>query len=326
MKRRMFLAALSVLLWPQAVLAQAPVRVARVGFLSQGSAASTAIPLKALGEGLRDLGWRLGENLHFDARYGGNSTTGLAQLAAELASLRPDLILCGGPSPALAVKGLGTQIPSVFVVVADPIGLGLAQSLARPGGLFTGLASLAPEFILAKQVELLRETVPGAKRIGFLTNPRNPIHVLGRQLRLQVAKAQGLVPVEVQARTPDDLASAFAEVARQKADVMYLSGDPLPLANKELVAELALRHRLPVMFLFFQHVESGGLMSYGIDTVELYRQAAVYVDKILKGAAPRDLPIEEPKKYLLVINLRTARALGLAVPQAVLLRADRVIE
>ena len=186
----------------------------------------------------------------------------------------------------------------------------------RPEGNFTGLATLAPEFILAKQVELLRETVPLASRIAFLTNPGNPIHVQGRELRLRVAKNQGLEVVEVEATTREELELAFAEAARKKADFMYLSGDPLPLAHTAFVAELALRYRLPVMFLFHQHVKAGGLMSYGVDLEDLLRRAASYVDKILKGAAPRDLPIEEPTRYMLVINMKTANALGLTVPQS----------
>ena len=325
-RRALLLAVAAVFASHRLANAQAPARLARVGILFAGTEAASAGGLKTTLDGLRALGWRLGENLRVEVRYGGVNAAGLPQAAAELVRLKPDVIVCAGPAPAVALKKLDPQVPVVFMLVADPVGLGLAQSLGRPGGMFTGPATLAPEFMLAKQVELLRETGPRATRIAFLSNPDNPIHVQSRELRLEVAKTQGLTAIELQARTRAELESAFAEAARQKAGFMYLSGDPLALEHRDLVASLALNHRLPVMFLFFQHVEAGGLMSYGIDLVEQNRHATRYVDKILKGAAPRDLPIEEPVKYLLVINMKTAKALGLAIPQAVLLRADRVIE
>lgn len=327
MKRREFIvAAATVLAAPRAARAQAPARVARVAYLSAGTKQTLSENLGALLDGLRASGWVEGRNLVLEARYAENRNADLARLAAELARLGLDVIVCTGPAPALAFKQLGTGIPVVFSAVADPIAIGLAKSLGRPEGNFTGLATLAPEFILAKQIELLRETVPRASRIAFLTNPGNPIHVQGRELRLRVAGNQGLKPVEVQARTREELESAFSAAAQKKADVMYLSGDPLPMAHREFVAALALKHRLPVMFLFHQHVEAGGLMSYGTDVVDLQRRAASYVARILKGAARRDLPIEEPTKYMLVINMKTAKTLGLKIPQSVLIRADRVIE
>ena len=325
-RRRRFLFATAVLVAVPIVRAQQPAKVRRIGYLGGGTSQSGAPNFKALTAGLEVLGWKEGRNLAIEVRYADTRMVDLPRLAAELVLLRPDVIVSVGPAPTLALKNLGTGIPIVFASVADPVGLGLAKSLGRPEGNITGLATLAPEFILAKQVELLRETVPRASRIAFLTNPGNPIHVQGRELRLRVAKGQGLEVVEVEATTRDALELAFAEAARQRADFMYLSGDPLPLAHPKLVAELALRHRLPVMFLFQQHVDAGGLMSYGPDEADVHRRAASYVDKILKGAEPRDLPIEEPTKYMLVVNMKTARALGLTIPQSVLIRAERVIE
>lgn len=326
MRRRCLLSAMASLVTAPIARAQQPAKVARIGYLSGATSLSGAANYKVLIAGLEALGWKEGRNLAIDLRYAGNKAVELPPLAAELVQLRPDVIVSIGPAPTLAVKQLGTRIPIIFVGVADPVGLGLAKSLGRPEGNVTGLATLAPEFILAKQIELLRETVPRASRIAFLTNPGNPIHVQGRELRLRVAKGQGLEVVEVEATTREALELAFAEAARKKAEFMYLSGDPLPLTHPDLVAELALRHRLPVMFLFHQHVVAGGLMSYGVDLADLYRRAASYVDKILRGAEPRDLPIEEPSRYMLVINMKTARALGLSIPQSVLLRAERVIE
>ena len=326
MRRRLLLFAAAALVAATLVQAQQPAKVARIGYLSGGTSQSGAANFNALTAGLVALGWNEGRNLTIEARYAGTGVVDVPRLAAELVRLRPEVIVSVGPAPTLALKQIGAEIPVVFASVADPIGLGLAKSLGRPEGNFTGLATLAPEFMLAKQVELLRETVPRASRIAFLTNPGNPVHVQGRELRLRVAKDQGLEVVEVEATTREGLELAFAEAARKKAEFMYLSGDPLPLAHTAFVAELALRYRLPVMFLFQQHVKAGGLMSYGVDLEDLLRRAARYVDKILKGAAPRDLPIEEPTRYMLVINKRTANALGLAIPQSVLARADEVIQ
>lgn len=309
-----------------AISAQQAPKAARLGYLTASAPQSGAANYQALVEGLQALGWHEGRNVAIDARYAGGRTAEIEQLAADLLRLQPDVIVSVGPSPTMAFKQLDPHIPVVFVAVADPIGLGLANSLARPGGSFTGLATLAPEFIVAKQVELLRETVPKASRIAFLTNPGNPVHVQGRELRLRAAKAHGLEVVEVEAATREALESAFADAARKKADVMYLSGDPMPTANAELVAELALKYRLPVMYLFQRHVDAGGLMSYGPDAADLHGRAAAYVDKILKGANARDLPIEEPTRYLLVVNMKAAKSLGLPIPRSVLLRADRVIK
>ena len=306
--------------------AQAPQKVARVGILNAGRPEGGAANRAAFVEGMKALGWVERRNLQIDERYANSRLEDLPRLAAELLGAKPDVVFCNGPAPALALKRAGSPVPVVFAAVADPIGIGLAKSLSRPEGNFTGLATLAPEFMLAKQVELLREIVRRASRIAYLTNPGNLVHVQGRDLRLKVAREQGLEVVEVQAKAREDLEPAFAEAARRKADVMYLSGDPLPVEHRYLVAELALRHRLPVMFLFHQHVEAGGLISFGTDVADLNRRAAGHVDRILKGAAPRDLPIEEPTKYMLVINMKTARALGLTIPQSVLIRASRVIE
>lgn len=306
--------------------AQPASRIARVGILSAGTRESNGPFWKPMVESLEALGWKEGRNLKFVARYASTTAPEYPRLAAELAQLKPDLIVCVGPGAAAALKVLGAPIPVVFVIVAEPVKLGLAQSLGRPGGLFTGLATLAPEFLMAKQIELLRELVPKARRVAFLNNPDNPVHAGGRDLRLDAAKAHGLQAIDLQARKREEIEPAFAQAAKLGADMMYLSGDQMPMQHRDFIAQLALKHRLPVMFLFFEHVEAGGLVSYGIDRADLVRRAAAYVDKILKGAAPRDLPIEEPSKYTLAVNAKTARALGIAIPQTLLLRADRVIE
>lgn len=327
MKRRAFIMVAGTLL-AERICAQAQpgARVARVGVLFPGKPDTSATIFAALTEGLRARGWRTGENLQFETRYANLELGRLPALAAELAALRPDVIVCSGPAPAKAISNLGVQIPVVFVVVADPVGLGLASSLARPGGMFTGLATMAPGLLFAKQLELLRESVPGARRIAFLINPDNPMLARAKASGPDAIKKQGLFPISVEARTKEQLGPAFADAARQRADLMFVGGDPLFAENRGLIAALALRHRMASMFLFSQHVDAGGLMSYGVETKDMYRDAAAYVDKILRGAAARDLPIEEPRQYMLVINQKTARSLGLAIPQSVLLRADRVIE
>jgi len=327
MDRRRFIALIAgALVAPLAALAQPAGKVARVAYLSASGAAEAGPNRKAIMEGFRSLGWIEGRNLLIEERYAETRTEELQRLVGELVRLKPDVIVCVGPAPAMALKKAGADIPVVFIAVADPIGIGLATSLGRPDGRFTGLATMVPAGFLGKQLELLRESVPGMSRVAFLTNPGNPVHAVGRSLRLKAAQDHGFEVVELQAKTREELEAAFPEAVRQKADAMYLSGDPLPIQHRQLVAELALKHRLPIMYLFRLHVEAGGLMSYGTDTADLYRRAAGYVDRILKGAKPGDLPIEQPTRFELAINMKAARALGITFPRSVLLRADRVIE
>lgn len=303
-----------------------PPKVARVALLSASSAEQHAPNRTELSAAFRALGWIEGDNLRIDERYANTRMEELPRLAAELLRSKPDVIVCIGPAPALAVKQASSSVPAVFAIVAEPLKLGLATSLARPGGNFTGVATIVPETFFAKQVELLREVLPQASRVAFLTNPANPVHAGGRELRLKAAASHKLEVVEVQASTREELSAAFNEAARRKAQAIVVSGDPLPLAHREFIAGLAIRHRLPAMYLFHQHVDAGGLMSYGSDTAALHRRAAGYVDRILRGAKPAELPIEEPTKFELVINLKTARAIGLTVPPSLLVRADRVIQ
>jgi putative ABC transport system substrate-binding protein len=322
--RRRLLAVL--LATPLAALAQRAPRVARVALLTTGTEDTFAPQRSVLIGALKGLGWVEGRTLAVNYRHAGTRPEDLPDIAADVVREQPDVIVCQGPAPAVALKDTGTAIPVVFVVVADPVGLKLAASLGRPGGNFTGLSTMVPDTFLQKQLELLRETVPDASRVAFLTNPGNPVHRIGRELRLKAASMNGWTPIELQAATLEQLERAFGEAIRQKADVMYLSGDPLPLTNRRRVAELAIQYRLPVMFLFRQHVEAGGLMSYGSDTADLFRRAAGFVDRILRGAKPADLPIEQPTKFELTLNQGAARAIGLTFPQQLLLRADRVIE
>lgn len=281
---------------------------------------------KVLVDSLLARGWSIGRNLQIEDHYADGRQENLTPLAAKIVRAAPDVIVVNGPAAALEFKKLGTSLPVVFLIVFDPIGLGLGQSLARPGGSFTGLSTAVPETFFTKQLELLREAVPDLKRIALLTNPRNPIHTRFRDRRLNGVSDLGMEAIEVHAAVREEIEPAFREAASRGAEAMYVGGDPLQTSNRTLVAELALRHGLPSMFLFEAHVEAGGLMSYGTNVTDLQRRGADYVDRILRGAKPGDLPIAQPVKFDLVINLRTAKALGLKIPQSLLLRAERLIE
>jgi putative ABC transport system substrate-binding protein len=325
MKRRAFLLALGALA-AERVQAQPAAKVARVGYLSFGTAETEVTFRRAVDEGLQALGWIEGRNLQIEERYAETRTENLPRLVADLLRFKPDVIVCFGPTPAMALKNADVDIPIVFVVVFDPIRLGLAKSLAHPEGNFTGLATAVSVDLFGKQLDLLRELVPRASRLAALRNPGNPLHVAGRDQLLKQAREHGFSVVELQATTLDELEKAFRDAARQMADALYVAGDTLAYEHRQRIAELALKYRLPSLFLLSAHVEAGGLMSYGTDLMELYRRAGGYVDKILKGAKPADLPIEQPTKFDLVINMKTARALGLTIPQSLLLRADEVIQ
>ena len=247
-------------------------------------------------------------------------------LAAELVALTPDLVIAAGPQAAVALKSATATIPIVFVAVADPVGLGLVQSLSRPGGNITGLATLVPGDFIAKRIEILRELVPGASKIALLVNPGNPMHrlILAEEIP-RTARNLGVALPIVEATTAEELDTAFASAAAQHADAIIVFGDALTIRQAPRVVALAAKHHLPAIYLFRQFA-NGGLIVYGPDIPDLFRRAGGYVDKILKGTKPSDLPVEQPTKFELVINMKTAKALGLTVPPSLLVRADEVIE
>ncbi len=322
-RRRFIACAAAAVAMPGELFAQSPDRLRRVLLLFQAETEPRELR-KAVVDGLRARGWFEGRNLLLEVRYARVDGQDLTKFAAESARASPDVIMATGSPLVAALKNTGTTIPCVFVAVYNPVGLGLANSLARPGGTFTGVSNTVPEGFLAKQIELLREAVPDLKRVALLTDRRYPI--IDRENRLKAASGQGLEAIEVHAATREELENAFREAARRGATGMFAGGLPLTVVNRALIAELALRHRLATMFLFAINVEAGGLMSYGANMVDLQRRGADYVDRILRGAKPADLPIEQPTKFELVINLKTAKGLGITIPQSVLLRADRVIE
>jgi len=281
---------------------------------------------KALLDGLQNHGWIDGRNLIIEYRYA-QSQDRLAALAAELVALSPDLLLAGNPQTAVALKSATATIPIVFVAVADPVGIGLVQSLSRPGGNLTGLATIVPGQFISKQIETLRELVPTASEIAILVNPGNPIHRLTVAEELpQTARKLGVALPIVQATTAEELDIAFASAAAQHVDAINVLGDPLTFRYATQVAALAAKHRLPAMYLFRQFTKVGGLISYGPDLADLFHRGGGYVDKILKGAKPADLPVEQPTKFELQINVNAAKALGLTVPPSLLVRADELIE
>jgi putative ABC transport system substrate-binding protein len=236
------------------------------------------------------------------------------------------VIVTSAPRPTAAAKAATSSIPIVFVSVADPVALGFVASLGRPGGNITGFATFVPGGFTGKALELLREVIPTASRVAVLTNPTNQMHQRGLQDTAAAASALKLRLQILEARTVDDLEIAFNAATRDRADAMQVYGDPVTFLHRKRIAELALKSRLPTIYLFKPNVEAGGLLSYGPSEPDMLRRAATYVDKILKGARPADLPVEQPTKFELVINLKTAKALGLTIPQTLLQRADQIID
>jgi putative ABC transport system substrate-binding protein len=323
MKRREFMAATAALLIsPRPLRAEGPPR--RVGYLD---ATLLNSPLfKVWQDGLRDHGWIEGKNLIVDYRSAEGRGERLPALAAELVALKPDLIVGPGPQAAVALESATTIIPIVFVGVFDPVAIGLVQSLSRPGGNVTGLATYVPGDWVAKRIEILRELVPGASNIALLVNPGNPTHrlILAEEVPNTARKLGVALPL-VEATTPEELDTAFASAAAQHADAMIVFGDTLTNQEAPRVTALAAKHRLPAIYLL-RPFANGGLIVYGPDITDLLRRAGTYVDRILKGTKPADLPVEQPTKFELVINMKTAKALGLTVPSSLLVRADEVIE
>jgi putative ABC transport system substrate-binding protein len=321
MKRREFIAATAALLVSlRALRAQGtPRRIGCFGILD-----NAPIILDAWRSGLRKRGWIEGKNLLVEYRYT-QPTDRYPALAAELMALSPDLVVAAGPQAA-ALKSATATIPIVFVAVADPVGLGLVKSLARPGGNITGFATFVPGDWTSKGVEILRELVPSASKIALLVNPRNPIHMLILAEEIpRTARNLGVALPVVEATTAEELDTAFASAAAQHADAIMVFADPLTNFEAPRVVALAAEHHLPATYLFRQFA-NGGLIVYGPDLADLFHRAGGFVDKILKGTNPSDLPVEQPTKFELVINMKTAKALGLTVPPSLLVRADEVIE
>jgi putative ABC transport system substrate-binding protein len=326
--RRELIAALggAAAAWPCVVRAQQPAKVARIGFLGLGPASAWSSRVEALRAGLRDLGYVEGKNIVIEFRWA-DSVEQLPALAAELVRMNVDVIFAPSSTMVEPARQATKTIPIVFSNHADPIGTGHVASLPRPGGNITGLSELTTE-LDAKALEMLKEVVPRATRIGVLWNPTTPSQVPGLQSVKTAGEMLGLALYLAPAATVEGFEEALASMMRESVSGLFVVPSPLttmPMPRVRL-AEIALKHQLPTMFGTKENVEAGGLMSYGADRNDLSRRAALYIDKILKGAKPADLPVEQASKYQLVINLKTAKALGLTIPPTLLARADEVIE
>ena len=299
-------------------------KVHRIGYLGSG----TAVPLMldAFRQGLRELGWVEGQNIVIDYRFAEGQYDRLPGLADELVRLKVDVIAASPTPAALAAKNATETIPIVGIGFDNPVQHGLITSLARPGGNVTGLSyGVGPE-IFGKDVELLREIIPAVRHVAVLSNPAGPNHVSMISNVKTAARSLGVELLLLEVRGPDEFDGAFAAMANERVGALFVFGDPMLSIHRARLAELAVQNRLPSMHTNRPHVEAGGLMCYGPSFSDLWRRAAAYVDKILKGAKPADLPVEQPTKFELVINLKTAKAIGIVIPQSILLRADEVIE
>ena len=317
------IAALALGILSTPLSANAQPKVHRIGFLETSSPRPHL--WEAFRQGLRELGYVEGQNVAFDLRHAHGKTERLPGLAAELVGLKVDVIVTAATQAALAAKQATTTIPIVMATGGDPVGTRLIASLARPGGNVTGLTTQSRD-LSGKRLELLREAVPGVSRLAILWHQTNELDRLTLRETEVAARSLGVALQALGVRGPNEFDAAFSAMTKESAGALIVTTSPIFYAERKRLMELVVKHRLPTGFGFKEYVDAGGLMSYGASTPDLFRRAAIYVDKILKGAKPADLPVEQPTRFELVINLKTARAIGLTIPQSVLLRADTVIQ
>ena len=326
-RRRELLIALGAgaLAWAGAVRAQAPPTVRRIGLLSGSTPSVNASSYQAFRLGLRDLGWVEGTNISIEYRYAEGRHDRLPDLAADLVRLKVDVIVTTATSDALAAQKATRAIPIVMVAAGDPVASGLVESLARPGGNVTGLSQMLQE-LGGKRLELLKEMVPKLSRVAVLWNPQSASATLNWKENQQPARQLGIQLHSLEVRSPNELDKAFEAATRAHAGALAILPDPVITTNLKRIVDFAAKSRLPSIYQWSEFADAGGLVTYGPDRADLFRRAAIYLDKILKGTKPGDLPVEQPTKLELVVNLKTAKALGITIPQSVLFRADRVIE
>jgi putative ABC transport system substrate-binding protein len=316
---------LSVILAPLIAEAQQEGKVYRIGFLRFGPAAASVGRVEALRTGLRELGYVEGKNIVIEFRYA-ETADQLSRLAAELVRMKVDIIFASSSTEVEPLRQVTKTIPIVFATHADPVSVGHVASLARPGGNITGLSMILTDLV-AKELEVMKQALPHMKRIGVLLSLTAPSHRPAADALAAAAPKLGVALYTAPTvQTVDDFNRAFATMAREHVSGVFVIGSVFTFAHRTRLAELALKHRLPSMFAVRENVEAGGLMSYAPDLLDLTRRAATYIDKILKGAKPSDLPVEQASKYELIINLKTAKALGLTIPQSLLVRADEIIQ
>jgi putative ABC transport system substrate-binding protein len=305
--------------------AQQPTKIARIGFINASSPSAIVARYEAFRQGLRELGYVEGKNITIEYRYAEGKLDRLREIVAELVRLKVDLIVTAGPSATRAAKEATSIIPIVMALDYDPIGNGFVASLAKPGGNITGLSALYPE-MSGKQLELLKEIVPGLSHVAVLgssTQPGNAHAVKETEL---AAAGFGVKLQYLNVLVPKDIEAAFGAATKGRTEAIVVLAGPVLLSHRTQVAESAVKSRIPVTYQASEYVEAGGLMSYGVTIADLHRRAATYVDRILKGAKPGDLPVEQPTKFELIINLKAAKQIGLTIPPNVLARADKVIK
>ncbi|MGA7666925.1 MAG: ABC transporter substrate-binding protein [Pseudolabrys sp.] len=326
MRRRDFITLLggATVALPFAADAQQPKRLPTIGFLGASTASAGSPWAAAFVQRLRELSWTEDQTIAIEFRWADGHNERITEIAAEFVRLKVDVIVTYGNTPALETKRAVAAIPIVFAAAGDPVGTGLVDSLARPGGNVTGL-SIQQTDLAGKRLEILRELVPGLRTLAILANADSPNAVLEMGEAEAAARRSGLNAVRSEVRRADDFAPAL-DALKDRAEALYVRSDPLITTNRLRLNTLALGARLPTMHGFREFVEAGGLMSYGPNFPDLFRRAGEYVDKILRGAKPGDLPVEQPTKFELIVNLSTSKALGLAIPEAFLLRANEVID
>ena len=320
-----FIISLGILLGSLAAQAQQTGNVYRIGFLGNSTAALEANLVGPFREGLRDLGYVEGRNVLIEYRWAEGKYDRFPALIGELLALKVAVIVTAGTPATLAVKKATTSVPLVMLAVGDPVGTGIVPSLSHPGGNITGLTAISTEMD-AKRLELLREVVPSVSYIALLWNAGSPLQVLAEKQVQAAAQVLRMRVLSLGVKTEEEIKSALAVMARERPDALLVLADRLLLHHRALIMDFATRHRLPGVHAYRELVEAGGLMSFGPSYADMHKRAAYFVDRILKGAKPGDLPVERPLTFELVINLKTARALGLTIPQSLLQRADQVIE
>jgi putative tryptophan/tyrosine transport system substrate-binding protein len=305
--------------------AQQPARIPRIGILIAAPASVQSTQVEAFRRRLRELGYVEGQNIFIEYRYAEGKLERLPDLAADLVRLKVDVIVASAPRAVFAAKKASTTIPIVFAIATDPVGLGLVSSLARPGGNITGLSLMAPD-LDGKRLELLKEAFPTVARVAFLWFPGGPTGNLALTDMEAPAKALGVKIQSLEVRSLEDIASAFARAKREGAQALITTPHSLITSQQRQVLDFAAKNRLPAMYPASEFVEAGGLMSYGPNYADLWRRAADFVDRILKGAKPADIPVEQPKKFEFIVNLKAAKQIGLTIPPNALVRADKVIK
>jgi len=325
LRRREFVTLIGAAAWmPLAAQAQPQVKLHRIGYLSSPAGSAQPPLVQAFRDGLHDFGYVEGRSIAIEWRFS-RSNEELPSLANELVQLNLEAVVATGGPAIRAIKQLTDATPIVMAFSGDPIGTGLIGSLGRPGGNLTGLSMISPD-LSGKRLEILKEALTTIRRVATLWNPDDPVYALELQRTEPAALTFGISLQPIEVRVPDDFAGAFVAMTKSQADALIVFAHGLTVLNRGKLIELASRHRLPTMYGTRENATDGGLMAYGPSIKALYRRAAFYVDKILKGAKPADLPVEQPTMFELVINLKTAKALGIEIPQTLLARADEVIE